>query len=58
MRETDVPIAFGVLTTEDLDQALARAGGEEGNKGAEAALAAIEMARLRANLAKPPGSGP
>jgi 6,7-dimethyl-8-ribityllumazine synthase len=58
MRETDVPIAFGVLTTEDLDQALARAGGAAGNKGAEAALAAIEMARLRANLAKPPGSGP
>ena len=54
MRETDVPIAFGVLTTEDLDQALARAGGAEGNKGAEAALAAIEMAHLRTSLAKPP----
>ena len=46
MRETDVPIAFGVLTTDDLDQALARAGGEEGNKGAEAALAAIEQVSL------------
>ncbi len=54
MRETAVPIAFGVLTTEDVDQALARAGGAEGNKGAEAALVAIEMARLRASLARPP----
>jgi len=52
-----VPIAFGVLTTEDLDQALARAGGAEGNKGAEAALAAIEMAHLRTSLAKPPEGG-
>jgi len=58
MRETDVPIAFGVLTTEDVDQALARAGGGAGNKGAEAALAAIEMARLRASLARPPESRP
>jgi 6,7-dimethyl-8-ribityllumazine synthase len=57
MLETGVPIAFGVLTTDDLDQALARAGGEEGNKGAEAALAAIEMARLRASLANPPEGG-
>jgi 6,7-dimethyl-8-ribityllumazine synthase len=46
MRETDVPIAFGVLTTDDVDQALARAGGAHGNKGAEAAEVAIEMARL------------
>jgi 6,7-dimethyl-8-ribityllumazine synthase len=54
MRETGVPIAFGVLTTDDLDSALARAGGTEGNKGAEAALAAIEMARLVRALEKPP----
>lgn len=46
MRETGVPVAFGVLTTDDVEQALARAGGEDGNKGAEAALAALEMARL------------
>jgi 6,7-dimethyl-8-ribityllumazine synthase len=46
MRDTGVPIAFGVLTTDDVDQALARAGGAEGNKGAECALAALEMARL------------
>lgn len=41
--ETGVPILFGVLTCGDLDQALNRAGGKAGNKGDEAALAAIEM---------------
>jgi len=46
MRDTSIPIGFGVLTTDDVAQALERAGGEHGNKGAEAALAAIEMARL------------
>jgi 6,7-dimethyl-8-ribityllumazine synthase len=46
MRETGVPVAFGVLTTDDVEQALARAGGADGNKGAEVALAAIEMVRL------------
>jgi len=44
MRDSGVPIGFGVLTTDDIDQALARAGGREGNKGEEVALAAIEMA--------------
>lgn len=43
--DTGVPIAFGVLTTEDREQALARSG-PKNNKGAEAALAAIEMANL------------
>jgi len=43
--DTGVPIAFGVLTTEDRDQALARSG-PKNNKGAEAAEAAIEMANL------------
>lgn len=43
--DTGVPIAFGVLTTEDKDQALARSG-PKNNKGAEAAEAAIEMANL------------
>lgn len=43
---TDVPILFGVLTTEDLDQALARAGSKAGNKGFDAAMAALEMANL------------
>ena len=51
MRDTGVPVAFGVLTTDDIDQALARAGGSEGNKGAEAASAAIEMARLLPQIA-------
>ena len=46
MRTTNVPVAFGVLTTDDIEQALSRAGGSEGNKGAEVALAAVEMARL------------
>jgi 6,7-dimethyl-8-ribityllumazine synthase len=53
-RDTGVPVAFGVLTTDDTAQALSRAGGEHGNKGAEAALAAIEMARwLRAAAEEP-----
>lgn len=54
MRDTSVPVAFGVLTTNDVEQALVRAGGGEGNKGEEAALAAIEMARLVAQLSEPP----
>ncbi|KAK1287491.1 hypothetical protein QJS10_CPB19g00774 [Acorus calamus] len=41
-----VPCIFGVLTCDDMDQALNRAGGKSGNKGAEAALSAIEMASL------------
>jgi 6,7-dimethyl-8-ribityllumazine synthase len=44
--QTGVPCIFGVLTTDNLEQAIARAGGESGNKGTEAALAAIEMASL------------
>ena len=44
--ETGVPVAFGVLTTDTVDQALDRAGGKAGNKGADAALTAIEMATL------------
>jgi 6,7-dimethyl-8-ribityllumazine synthase len=46
IRDTGIPVGFGVLTTDDVEQALARAGGAAGNKGEEAALAAIEMARL------------
>lgn len=42
----ELPVAFGVLTCETMAQAVARAGGEEGNKGEEAALAALEMASL------------
>jgi 6,7-dimethyl-8-ribityllumazine synthase len=44
--ETGVPMAFGVLTTNSVDEALERAGEGPENKGREAALAAIEMARL------------
>jgi len=44
--ETSVPVAFGVLTTDDLEQAEARAGGSAGNKGYDAAMTAIEMARF------------
>ena len=53
MLETGVPIAFGVLTTEDMQQAMDRAGGKSGNKGAEAAEAAIEMANLLRQLRSP-----
>ena len=42
----ELPVTFGVLTCETMAQAVARAGGEEGNKGEEAALAALEMASL------------
>ena len=48
--ETGVPIAFGVLTTDNLQQAMDRAGGKSGNKGSDAAEAAIELANLRAQL--------
>lgn len=47
---TGVPMAFGVLTTNSIEEALERAGEDEGNKGREAALAALEMARLFARL--------
>lgn len=43
---TDVPVIFGVLTTENIEQAIERAGTKAGNKGAEAAISAIEMANL------------
>ncbi|MGE0408831.1 MAG: 6,7-dimethyl-8-ribityllumazine synthase [Amphiplicatus sp.] len=43
---TDVPIAFGVLTVDTIEQAIERAGTKSGNKGAEAALAAIETVNL------------
>jgi 6,7-dimethyl-8-ribityllumazine synthase len=46
-QETGVPHAFGVLTCENLEQAIDRAGLKMGNKGLEAALAAVEMANLR-----------
>ncbi len=48
----DVPVIFGVLTTNDYDQAKQRAGGTHGNKGVEAAVTAIEMARLTKNVTR------
>ena len=46
-----MPIALGVLTTNTMEQALERAGGRHGNKGCDAALAAIEMANLARQIA-------
>jgi len=50
--ESDVPIIFGIVTTDTIEQAIDRAGGRAGNRGAEAALAAIEMADLLEGLAQ------
>lgn len=44
--QTEVPVLFGVLTTDNIEQAIERAGTKAGNKGAEAAKSAIEMANL------------
>jgi 6,7-dimethyl-8-ribityllumazine synthase len=44
--ETGVPVAFGILTTDTMEQAEARAGGKHGNKGFDAAMTAVEMARF------------
>ncbi len=46
MLHYELPVAFGVLTTETMEQALDRAGAKQGNKGFEAALSAIEMVRV------------
>lgn len=48
--ETGVPVIFGVLTTDTLDQAIERAGTKAGNKGADAAMTAIEMSNLLPQL--------
>jgi 6,7-dimethyl-8-ribityllumazine synthase len=48
--ETGVPVAFGVLTTETIEQAIERAGTKAGNKGADAALCALELANLLRRL--------
>ncbi|MFQ5882706.1 MAG: 6,7-dimethyl-8-ribityllumazine synthase [Candidatus Methylomirabilales bacterium] len=56
--ETGVPTIFGVVTAETIEQAIERAGSKLGNKGFEAALAAIEMAQLFAQLDKELGDGP
>ncbi|MFZ5924759.1 MAG: 6,7-dimethyl-8-ribityllumazine synthase [Bacillota bacterium] len=50
MLKTGIPVIFGILTTENLEQALERAGTKAGNKGWDAALSAIEMANLLREL--------
>jgi 6,7-dimethyl-8-ribityllumazine synthase len=50
--ETGLPVAFGVLTTNTIEQAIDRAGGKSGNKGFDAAMTAIEMADLMRRLRK------
>ncbi len=48
--QTGVPVIFGVLTTDNIEQAIERAGTKSGNKGADSAKSAIEMASLMAKL--------
>ncbi len=48
--ESGIPVGFGVLTTDTMEQAVDRAGGKAGNKGADAALASLEMANLLRRL--------
>jgi 6,7-dimethyl-8-ribityllumazine synthase len=48
--QTGIPVAFGVITTETIEQAIERSGSKAGNKGAESAMAAIEMANLVKSL--------
>ena len=50
MLEYEIPVAFGVLTTDTVEQAIQRAGTKAGNKGAEAALSALEMINVLKNL--------
>lgn len=52
MLETGVPIAFGVVTTDTIEQAVERAGSKSGNKGWDAAMSAIEMAQVMKKLLK------
>ena len=49
--DTGIPVAFGVLTTETIEQAIERAGTKAGNKGAEAAMAALETVSVLDQLA-------
>ena len=55
--ETNLPVALGVVTADNLEQAIDRAGAKSGNKGFEAGMAAIEMAHLMKELSKRPKSG-
>ena len=48
--QTGIPVLFGVITTENIEQAIARAGSKAGNKGYDCALSAIEMVNLLGQL--------
>lgn len=50
--ESEIPVAFGLITADTTDQAIERAGVKEGNKGFQAAISAIEMANLKEELGK------
>lgn len=52
-RDSEIPLGFGLLTCDTMDQAMARCGGEHGNKGWDAALAALEMADLMGQMDMP-----
>jgi 6,7-dimethyl-8-ribityllumazine synthase len=52
-RDSEIPLGFGLLTCDTMEQALARCGGEHGNKGWDASVAALEMADLMAQLDVP-----
>lgn len=49
-RDTGIPVAFGVLTTDTIEQAIERSGTKAGNKGADAAMSALEMVSLLRNI--------
>ena len=50
MLGSDIPVAFGVLTCDTIEQAVQRAGSKAGNKGSEAALSSLEMINVLNNL--------
>ncbi|CBL46126.1 6,7-dimethyl-8-ribityllumazine synthase (Riboflavin synthase beta-chain) [gamma proteobacterium HdN1] len=52
MMESGIPVSFGVLTTDTIEQAIERSGTKAGNKGGDAALGALEMVSVLRNLAK------
>ncbi|MEX2326135.1 MAG: 6,7-dimethyl-8-ribityllumazine synthase, partial [Pseudomonadales bacterium] len=49
-RDSGIPVAFGVLTTDTVEQAIERSGTKAGNKGADAAMSALEMVSLLRNI--------
>jgi 6,7-dimethyl-8-ribityllumazine synthase len=51
MMQYEIPVAFGVLTVDSIEQAIERAGTKAGNKGEEAALSAVEMVNVLRNFA-------